>query len=509
MVDALKKPGAFPHPVEDLEHLQTHISHVLLAGEFAYKIKKPLDLGFLDFSSLERRRHCCEEEIRLNSRLAQSVYLDVVPITGTLERPVFGGTGEVLDYAVRMRRFPQEALLSRREVGPVLIDRIAERAAGFHGSIPATSPELSFGSPEAVFFPMQQNFDQIRPLISDPGELARLDPLEVWTRDSFDRLSSPLARRKAQGHIRECHGDMHLGNIALVDGEVAIFDGIEFNPDLRWIDTINEVAFLVMDLEQAGKDGLARRFLNRYLELSGDYEALALLDFYKVYRALVRAKVTAIRLAQPGLTEDERAFVLTEYGRYVSLAERYTRTPEPALVITHGVSGSGKTYVTQRVLEALPAVRLRSDIERKRLYGLGEAQRSGSAPGGGIYTEAATERTYRHLSALARQVLGAGLSALVDATFLRRSQRQMFRALARELGRPFVILDLQASREELLRRLSLRQQQEGEASEADTAIMERQLASRDPLDEEEQSEALAVASGEPLPLEQLSKRMRG
>jgi aminoglycoside phosphotransferase family enzyme/predicted kinase len=457
---------------------------------------------------LARRKHCCEEELRLNSRLAESVYVDVTPITGTLERPVLGGDGKVLDYAVRMVRFPQDALLSRRRVGPELIDRIAQRAATFHQSIPAAGADEPFGTPDAVLFPMQQNFDQIRTFLDDTQELARLGPLEAWTRSRFATLSPLLARRKAERYIRECHGDMHLGNIALVDGEVAIFDGIEFNPSLRWIDTMNEVAFLVMDLEQAGEESLARRFLNRYLEIGGDYDALPLLDFYKVYRALVRAKVTAIRLTQAGLAADERASVLAEYGRYVKLAESYTRRHPTALMITHGVSGAGKTHVSAKLLEALAAaVRVRSDIERKRLHGLGETERSHSSKEGGIYTKDATGRTYARLRDLARIIIDGGYSALVDATFLKRAQRGMFTALARELGCQYLILDIQAVDAQLRERVVRRQAEGADASEAGLEILEHQLATREPLDDAEQKDAIACHSGQPLPLDEIRVRL--
>jgi len=508
LVEGLKQDPALADPAQRLLHLQTHISHILLAGGFAYKLKKPLDLGFLDFSTLARRRHCCEEEIRLNCRLAPTIYLDVVAVTGTLERPRLGGDGPPLDYAVRMHRFAQEDLLSRQELTSQLIDRIAGRAAAFHREIPAAPADTPFGTPERVFFPMQQNFDQIRPLLGDAAELARLTPLEDWTHARYQTLRGLLVARRDGGHIRECHGDMHLGNIALVQDELVIFDGIEFNPDLRWIDTLNEVAFLVMDLEQAGRQTLARRFLNRYLELSGDYAGLPLLDFYKVYRALVRAKVTAIRLAQPGLAAAERTAVLAEYGRYVALAESYTKNPSAALLITHGVSGSGKTRLSGALLEAVGAVRIRSDVERKRLFGLEEGGRSGSALDDGIYTADASQRTYERLAESARLILAAGHRVLVDATFLQRAQRDAFAALAAELGCPLVILDPQASEAELRERIARRLAKGANASEASIEVLERQLATQEPLTELEQRRTLSWHYPDPLPLKQLGELMR-
>ncbi len=509
LVYALTRSEAYDHPVDRVEHLQTHISHVLLAGDFAYKIKKPLDLGFLDFSTLERRRFCCEEELRLNRRLAPQLYLDVVPITGSAERPRFGGAGAALEYSVLMRRFPQDALLSRRELTPALVDRIAERVAEFHLGIPGASDESPFGRPDAVLFPMQQNFDQIRPLLGDPGMLQRLDPLERWTRDTFERLRSTLQARRDGGHIRECHGDMHLGNIALVADELVIFDGIEFNPSLRWIDTLNEVAFFVMDLEQWGRQALARRFLNRYLELTGDYGGLPVLDFYKVYRALVRVKVTAIRFSQPGLDESERRAVTEDFERYLALAESYTQPRSPRLFITHGVSGSGKSALGRILRERLPLIHVRSDVERKRLFGLGEQDRSGSTANGGIYSEEATRKTYGHLRQLADSILAAGYDAFVDAAFLRSWQRGLFEDLAREREANLIILVPEAPDEVLRERVRKRHAVGQDASEADEAILEAQLRSRESLTEEESASAVRVDTVHPPTPEELISRLAG
>lgn len=507
LIAGLTSPEAYPHPVGRVEHLQTHISHVLLAGDYAYKIKKPLDLGFLDFSTLERRRFCCEEELRLNRRLAPDLYLEVVPITGTPERPRFGGSGEPMEHAVRMRRFPQDALLSRQAVSPELIDRIAERVARFHQEIPSAPAESPFGQPEAVLFPMQQNFNQIRPLLDDPVALRRLDPLERWTRETHQRLRPTLETRRAEGHIRECHGDMHLGNIALVGDDLVIFDGIEFNPGLRWIDTTNEVAFFVMDLEQAGRDALARRFLNRYLDLTGDYDGLLVLDFYKVYRALVRAKVTAIRFGQPGLGDDERRAVAVEYDRYAALAESYTQPRRPRLFITYGVSGSGKSALGRLLRERLPMIHVRSDRERKRLFGLAEQDRSGSAPRGGIYAEDATRRTYERLRHLADLILEAGYDALLDATFLKLWQREPMEQLAQERGCRFSVLVPEAPDEVLRQRVRQRHGEGRDASEADEAILESQLRAREPLTEAESAQAVVVDTVNPPSLSDLAARL--
>lgn len=503
LIAGLLNSWAYPHPAARVEHIETHISHVFLAGDYAYKVKKPLDLGFLDFSTLERRRFCCEEELRLNCRLAPRIYLGVVPVTGTLERPRVGGDGEVLEYAVEMRRFDQNALLTRLPVTRSLADRIAARVAGFHAAVPAAQTGSEYGTPEAVLLPMIENFVQIRAHLRDTGALAKLQPLERWTRERRDALRPVLQRRRREGRIRECHGDMHRGNIALVDAEVVIFDGIEFSPALRWIDTMSELAFLVMDLEEAGENERARRLLNRYLEISGDYAGLLVLDFYKVYRAMVRAKVTAIRLDQPDLEPTEAAGDRDEYDGYIALARRYTRKSPKRLMITHGVSGTGKSRLGVLLRERLPLIHIRSDLERKRLFGLGAQARTGAGRDCGIYSPEVTDRTYARLRELAALILDAGYSPLVDATFLKAFRRAPFLALAAEKGCPCAILDLTAPEPVLRERVKAREVKGVDASEADVAVLEAQLASLEPLAEAERELAVKVDTHRPPRLDEL------
>ena len=367
----------------DVELIETHISSVLLAGGFAYKIKKPLDLGFLDFSTPERRALMCREEVRLNSRLAPDIYLDVVAITGSEEDPRLGGPGEVIEYAVRMRRFPQAGLLSTHpeRLTPQVVDELVRRLVEFHGQIARVPVDQPYGNPSEVLYPMRQNFEQIRALPGTEVYADRLNVLEEWTQKTFERLRARLEQRKAEGFIRECHGDLHLGNIALEDGRLIIFDGIEFNPSLRWIDVMSELAFLLMDMEEKGCLTQARRLLNGYLESSGDYQGMALLRFYQVYRAMVRAKVSAIRAGQPGMAGEERAKIEGEISAYLDQALAYTRIISPALLITLGLSGSGKSTLAGGLVESLAALRLRADLERKRMLGLQPEARTGSRAG--------------------------------------------------------------------------------------------------------------------------------
>ena len=486
LIAALLQPGRYPHPVTTVEHLQTHISHVLLAGDYAYKIKKPLNLGFLDFTSLARRKYYCEEELRLNRRLAPDIYLDCLPISGDPANPVLGGAGAVIEYAVRMRRFPQEALLDRVLAAGRLesrhLDALARRLAAFHRAIPVADPAAPFGEPDQVRQPMLDDFTCARPLLADPADREVLAAVERWTLKTSERLWPRLAERKAGGWIRECHGDLHLGNMVLTDaGQVVIFDCIEFNDDLRWIDVASDLAFLIMDLRFRDAGPFAQRVLNTYLEYSGDFAGAALLSCYQVYRAMVRAKINAIQASQDDIAAPTRESARALCRAYLRLALALTREPTPFLLITHGVSGSGKSRRTGQLLEEFPgAIRIRSDVERKRLFGLGPLDDSVSTLGGGLYTPEASARTYQLLYDLADGLLAAGCPVLVDATFLKRAHRQPFRELASRHGAPFILLDCVADPDTLRARVAARRAQGDDVAEADVAVLERQLQNDEP-----------------------------
>jgi len=511
LIRALLDPVRYDHVVEKIHVVETHISWVILTGPYAYKIKKPVDLGFLDFSTLAKRRFYCEEELRLNRRLAEALYLGVIPITGSASAPVLGGAGAAIEYAVKMIQFPEEMrldrLLARGELGPAHVDSLARELAGFHERIAVAGYDKTFGAPERVYEPVRENFEQILPRVEAPDQ-AQLRRLETWSRLSFEELRHTFEDRKHRGFVRECHGDAHLANMIWREGRAVLFDCLEFNDNLRWIDVMSELAFLVMDLDDRGRPELARRALNRYLEHTGDYAGLAVFRFYQVYRALVRAKVACIRGGQGGMSDEDRREVREEYRGYANLAERYTRAHRPALIITHGLSGSGKTWMSQQLLEAFDVIRLRSDVERKRLHGLPAHERSGSGIDSGLYTTEAGRRTYARLAELAHDILRAGHAVLVDAAFLKQEQRRQLRAVAERARVPFVILDLRAADGVLRERLRRRARQGGDASEADLAVLDHQLATREPLTGEEQNLALTIDAGTTPDMAVLVERLR-
>jgi len=509
LVDRLRSPACYSHPATGVEVLETHISWVVLAGDFAYKIKKPVSLGFVDFSTPELRRHFCEEELRLNRRTAPELYLEVVPITEADGALAVAGRGPAIEHAVKMRRFPQEALLDRVAKAGALtaaqVDRFARSVAAFHGRVARAGGNVAFGSPEEVLAEAAGNFALLESIDELPQARAARQELRLWTERECARLGDTFAHRRRDGFVRECHGDLHLGNVALLGGVPVAFDAIEFNEAFRWIDVMNEVAFPVMDLFHHGLPRLAHRFLDAYLDATGDYAGLAVLRFYLVYRAMVRAKVSCIRAHQAGLGEAERERSAAAYRGHLDLAQRLARPAAPALVAMHGVSGSGKTSISQDLVEALGAVRIRSDVERKRLHGREAGARTGSAPGAGLYSAAADRLTYGRLAALAGECLGGGYPAVLDATFLSRSWREAFRDLARDRGAQFALVGCTAPSEMLRARVARRSIEGVDASEAGVAVLERQMAAVEPLGDDELPDTILVdtSSGNGLPADVL------
>lgn len=481
-----------------VRRVETHISWVLLDGEFAWKVKKPVRLGFLDFSALEARRHGCEEELRLNRRLAPAIYLDVVPIYGSATAPRLGGDGKPIEYALRMKQFAAGALLSERlaagSLATTAIDRLAARLAAFHAAAPAATGETPYGAPAAI---LAATSKVLAGLQAQVGARTVAD-LHDWCAAQGRRLRARFVARKRRGWVREGHGDLHLDNLVTLGEEVTAFDCVEFDPGLRWIDVQSDIAFLTMDLTAHGRSDLAWRFLDRWLEATGDHAGVAVLRYYAVYRALVRALVTGLR----------RAEGLASAGPdYVGTARRLAAAGDARLLITHGLSGSGKSHVAQRLLEIAGAIRLRSDVERKRLFGLHPLD--ASAPvAHDIYAPAATRRTYARLRESAAAVLDAGYPVIVDAAFLRARERDAFCRLADRKGVPFTILHCHADPAVLRQRVQARSTRRDDASEADLAVLERQLRDHDALSPDEDLVCITVDTNAPLDVDAIARRWK-
>ncbi len=450
--------------------VETHISWVLLGEREAYKLKKPLRMPFLDYGTPEARRHCCAEEVRINARLAPGLYLGVVSVHGSPQDPRIGGDGPVIDWAVRMRRFDDDALfgerLARQQLAPEEVDTMADLLAGFHEEAAVADPALGLGTGKRR---------RATALAALQGASAALQPvdqnaLQAWLQRESQRLNPCWAARLKAGRIRECHGDLHLDNLIWLNGGPAAFDGIEFDPALRWIDVADDIAFPVMDLAARGRSDLDWRLLNRWLDNTGDHGALGVLRLAAVYRALVRAQVALLRADSAAATGYARA------------AGEWMQSDAPRLTVMHGLPGSGKTHVSQRLLEQHGAIRLRADVERKRLFGIGMLDNSRDA-GVDIYTAGAGRRTYARLLSRAAFTLRAGYPVILDAAHLHRHQRDAAHALAKRLGAGFTIASCEAPMDVLRQRVRERR---GDASEADLAVLEMLAGAGQPLGKAEQ-----------------------
>ena len=499
LVEALSHPKAYPHPTGTIEVVETHISWIFLTESLAYKIKKPLNLGFLDFSTLEKRHHYCNEELHLNRRLCPEIYLSVVPVICDGDTFIVDAEGLIVDYAVKMVRFDRTMELDRMLAQKLLtgkhIDRLANMIAQFHTSLPSVPAESGCGHPDKIVKPMLHNFIAMESIALTKTEIDQLEELKAWTIQEHQRLYSLLLQRKIGGFIRQCHGDMHTGNMVLWQNRIFLFDCIEFNEQFSNIDVISDLAFLFMDLDHGGEPRLAWRLLNNYLMETGDYNALPLLLFYSLYRAMVRAKVTAIRYAQTsGQGTDQQ--ILEEHRSYIQLAQGYSSPKKPLLIMTLGVSGSGKTTVSSDIAQSLRCIHIRSDIERKRLAGLKPLERSKQSTL--LYTDEISRQTYHRLLDVARLCIEARISVIVDATFLKADKRKLFVDLAKSLSTPCRILRFSAPEKVLMERVQQRYMLRNDASEADTTVLALQLEKQDALTAEEQEITLEINTEQPV-----------
>lgn len=483
---AFARAIAYPHPVQEIQVIETHISWVFLTDLFAYKVKRPVNLGFVDFTTLESRRRSCALETQLNRRYARDLYLGVLPIYQGRSGPSLAARGPVVDHAVVMWRFASDDLALRRlqdgRLPPEDLEALAGTLAAFH-EVAARAPETSvYGAPFEV---LKETNDSLR-LLERKADLAHCEAFQKvsqWTQEASPDHAETFERRRSHGHVREGHGDLHLENIVYWDGRLTPFDGIEFNDLFRWIDTVSDAAFLAMDLTCRGAPERAHRFLNAYFETSRDYHGLRTLRWYWIHRALIRAKIAAInaRDAKPPVASQYR----DEMARYLRHAAQTTERGAPRLWITFGPSGGGKSTRALEIVETQGAFRLRSDVERKRW-------RTGAHPAAPfteeIYTPEWSRRIYEHLRDTAEIILRAGESVVVDATFLQRAQREAFRRLAEQTGSAFHILDCSHASEEILVERLIRRQAAGtDPSEATPEVLKSQLNHIEPLEPQEQA----------------------
>jgi aminoglycoside phosphotransferase family enzyme/predicted kinase len=481
LIEALANAAAYSHPVERVEVRQTHISAVFLAGDYVYKIKKPVNLGFLDFSTLQRRHHFCEEEVRLNRRLAPEVYLGVVPVSHTGQEVKMEAPGDVVEWAVKMKRLPQEATLQQRlergQVSVGAVEALAHKVASFHARAEAGGHIAAFGRLEVVARNARENFDQAAPQVGTTLSRAVWERLRALTEAALTRLQPLIEARADRGVPRDTHGDLHLDHVYLFPDrkpptDLVIIDCIEFNQRFRFADPVADMAFLVMDLLFHQRQDLARAFAEAYFRAANDDEGKALLPFYTAYRAAVRGKVEGFELVEKEVPEAERVGALARAQAHWLLALGQLEEPDqrPCLVLVGGLPGSGKSTLAQGLAKRANLCLIRSDLVRKELAGLPTREPASAPFGEGIYTPAWTERTYAECLRRAERALFEGKRVVVDASFGAEKRRRAFLELAARLRVPGIFLLCRADPETARLRLANRR---GDASDAGWAIYQR------------------------------------
>lgn len=483
----------FPHAVDQIELLETHISWVILTGQYAYKLKKPLRLDFLDYSTLQLRKKYCDRELQINKAWAASIYKDVVPIfehSGKLRVGIANDQsrdGEtIVDYAVMMNQFPQSALLAEQlksgSITPAVIEPLGEEIADLHQRLESVAYHDSLVLGGAID-PAIENCDYLLSQLSivDPDH-ARAEKIKQWTLDSIEQLQPLMERRARRGSVIGCHGDLHLGNILYLENRFVPFDGIEFNEAFSQVEGLDEIAFLTMELSEHGYRSHARRLVNRYLEATSDYEGLCLLRYFLVYRSMVRAKVDMIRQAQcfqSNLSGEQADHPrLSPAGRqYLDYAESILEKPSPELWITYGLSGSGKSTASSKVIQSHGFFRVRSDVQRKLIACRDPFEQTAKCDLPKLYSGEMTTLTYQRLLTIADQILQSGFGVIVDAAFLRQDLRQPFQDLAGQHQVPFRILACEAAPEEMKTRLANRG---ADPSDADASVLESQIKNAQP-----------------------------
>lgn len=501
LVEALKNPKLYPHSPSKVELLQTQMSFVFLTGDYVYKVKKPVDLGYLDYTTLEKRRFFCHQELNLNRRLSPEVYLEVVPIVEKDGQIVLGGAGEVIEYAVKMRQLPSErmmdVLLANNQVSQAMVRRVAGKLAHFHSQA-ATNQEISqYGGLEIINLNCRENFTQTEKYRGISLSAVQYHDIKTYTENFINENKELFQQRVKEGRIKDCHGDLHSAHVCFID-DICIYDCIEFNDRFRYSDVASEIAFLAMDLDYHQQPSLSKSFANAYVEISHDEALLKLLGFYQCYRAYVRGKVEGFKLDDPFISAEEKENSLNKARKYFTLAHSYAQgSPVPFVIITAGLVGTGKTSISQALGEKINGEVISSDATRKRLAGLPLTEHRFEEFESGLYSEDFSRKTYHKMLAEAEEILARGQSVILDASFRKAEERAKARQLAEKFGAGFLVIECVLDKNEVKRRLEQRLK-EGTISDGRWEIFLRQKEEFDKINEFWSENHLIVDTSKPL-----------
>ncbi len=500
LIRSLAKPGALPGSTKPARLIQTQMSWVLVSEKFAYKVKKPVNLGYLDYTTLSNREFFCRQEVELNRRMCPEAYLGVVKISLENGQYVLNGKADAVEYAVKMVKLPSRCmldyLLAHNEVAAGMIDEIALKVAGFHERASTSEYISSFGSLESVRTNALENFDQTEAYI--PGVISRSDHERIknFTVTFLQNNAHLFKARVDKGHIKDCHGDMHSSHICFTNG-LCIYDCIEFADRFRYIDTASEIAFLAMDLDCYARADLSYDFIDRYIRASEDIEAAGLVGFYKCYRAMVRAKVNCFKLDDPYVGHTEKIRSKRAAEKYFSLAKSYT-LDRPLLLVNVGLVGTGKSTLARALAGRMGMVVISSDVVRKTLAGIPLTERSKDGLDQGIYAPHFSRLTYESMFDQAKQWLSRKTSVILDATFTMSASRSKARRLASETGARFILLEYRLSEKEILHRLGRREKSAGSISDAGVDVYLKMKRGFQPPGKKEKGERVIINSNQRL-----------
>jgi aminoglycoside phosphotransferase family enzyme/predicted kinase len=456
IVKLMQKPDFYPHSVDAVTLQETHISRVFLTGEFVYKIKKPVDLDFLDFTTLEKRRHFCRMEVELNRRLTHDIYQDVVSITKINQSYDLEGAGKAVEYAVKMKQLPAGStmarLLTEGQVDTQSVDQLAQVLAAFYDAARSGPKINAAGSWDTVKANCEENFSQTEEFTGNLIDKRMYQIIFSASRSFLQQRKELFERRVKKNKIREGHGDLRTDHIYFTPDGIQIIDCIEFNERFRCGDIAADLAFLAMDLDFEGYPGIARALLEAYVHHSGDPDVFVLLDFYKCYRAFVRAKVNCFRLKQSELAEREQVELRRQTRRFVNLAYEYAlQFTHPTVWVVCGMIASGKSTVANALADALQIKVLHSDVVRKKLFDRQVFESQEEEFGEGMYSQDATSLTYGKLLLLAQEEIEQGRSVILDATFSREDQRREMLRLVEDRDADIVFVECRC-REAVIRK---------------------------------------------------------
>ncbi len=496
LIEFLKKPENYPHEIEKFQCIQTHISYVFLTGKWVYKIKKPVDFGFLNFTSLSLRKHFCEEEVRLNSRLAQDIYEGVIAFYKRENGYSWEPHGDAVEYAVKMRQLPADRmgdfLLKKNMLEKEHILSLSKKLVSFYKDA-ETGPEITeYGSIEKIRFNTEENFEQTNPFLGITISKDRHKAIRDYTEEFFEKNSSLFSRRQKEEKVRDGHGDLHLGNICFAD-EIYIYDCIEFNKRFRYGDVAVDVAFTAMDLDFHDRWDLSKYFIDKFVELSDDNDLLEIIDFYKCYRAFVRGKIHSFALNQEEVPDEEKERQRRLAKDYFRLAVSYTGKMEDLkVIILFGLMGTGKSTLGMELKKQLSWPYLSSDVIRKELAGISPDTRCYEPFGEGIYSSDMTNQTYNKVMEDVRNYLEMGQSVIVDASFSTEDRRRDIVRIAESLGATPIFVKCECKEDEVIRRLKKREVEEGSISDGRVEILKKQKESFDPWHDMKNSRLIVI-----------------